>query len=141
MSKRLQKKLLRQCVEANIRVVTVLPHKPITKVTIRVDDQSGVDGSFFTPAREFRGVSRCNPLDMWDSIRGYEIAYHRAVAKAVKHMLENMPRAASEFELEVDDLIFGAKNQPIGVYMGDNTILVRGTVNLPINYHYSQVFP
>lgn len=97
MSKKLQRKSFRQCVLANIRDTTVISQKPYTQVTILVDDKSGVEGSFFSPACEFHGFSKCNAGDAWDAELGYKIAHARAVREAVNYM-ENWMQAEDESE-------------------------------------------
>lgn len=96
MSKKLQRKSFRQCVLANIRDTTIISQKPYTQVTIVVSDESGVNGSFFSPAREFHGFSKCNPGDAWDAELGYKIAHARAVRAAVEWM---------EYCISVDELV------------------------------------
>jgi len=107
MSKKLQRKSFRKCVLANIRDITTISQKPYTQVTIVVSDESGVDGSFFSPAREFHGFSKCNAGDAWDAELGYKIAHARAVREAIDYMEQDTEKEAFVSSIEkVLDRIF-----------------------------------
>lgn len=107
MSKKLQRKSFRQCVLANIRDTTIISQKPYTQVTIVVSDESGVEGSFFSPAREFHGFSKCNAGDAWDAELGYKIAHARAVREAIDYMEQDVEKEALISNIEkVLDRIF-----------------------------------